>query len=98
MLKGERQITMTLFRKLLILNLSGVVGAILSLLVVPDSANFWLWAGTVAVVICLLNLLALTQHKLKLTAKRGSLKMALAYLATSFILIGVALAIKFGFR
>jgi hypothetical protein len=85
---------MTLFKKLLLVNVCGIVGAILSLFIVPDSANFWLWLGTVAVVICLLNLLVFTRRKLSPVDSPEGAKSGTTYLIISLILTGIALALQ----
>ena len=89
---------MTIIKKLVLANICGVVGAILSLMVITGSTNFWLWTGIAAAAICSLNLFVLTQHRRHLAGVAGKAKMGMTYLVVSLILTGIALVIQFAFR
>jgi len=89
---------MTLLKKLSIVNVSGVLGAVLSFFILPESTRFWLWFGSVVVVLCSLNLLVLSEHRRTLAGEPVSSKAGSASLVISLILICIALAIQFAFR
>jgi hypothetical protein len=89
---------MTLSRKLLIVNASGVVGTLISFLILPNDTKFWPWVGIASAVLCLVNLLVLIPHRRQTFGTTGNSQNWLAYLIISLILIGIALTIRFGFH
>jgi membrane associated rhomboid family serine protease len=57
---------MSLRRLLVLVNVFGIVGAVLSALIIPRSTTVKVWAGISIVVIAILNIYVLTTYKSKL--------------------------------
>lgn len=84
---------MSTWKKVVVLNLGGLVGIAVSLLFVPQATPLWIWASMCAGVLALLNCLAFARKQ-----NRGGLKSAggsMVVIAVGFGLLLLELALRF---